>query len=358
MIGVRRMPGEEPASLHKPFRSDGKTELERATAHYVRNNVPGSFDFDRYRSADVKRALDEIFHGKCAYCESFYAKTQPVDVEHYRPKGKVDDADEHRGYWWLAMDWENLVPSCIDCNRKRGQRTPRPDQQNSMVALNNDGDFARGKTFNTGKQSAFPLATGSPRAKWDKDHKDVDLSLEKRLLLDPTRDAPDEHLVFHVDRSDPEKLISIVYPKPLDAGDELFLPVLGGPAAVATNAGDNNVSAIGAVSIQVYGLNRLSLVQARTKMLRDLEFLLEMSISLESLNTEIAGRIQDRQTRISGATGAVKTQLEEEQALDRRISRRIAELSDKVFGQMIEMTEPKAQFSALAKAWMAAFVDS
>ena len=357
MIEVKRKPGEEPESLRKKY-TDGTTELDRATAHYIDDDNSGAFGFDRYRSADVKRALDEIFHGKCAYCESFYAKTQPVDVEHYRPKGKVDDAGDHRGYWWLAMDWENLVPSCIDCNRKRWQRTPEPDLQGSMVELSDQGEFARGDTFKTGKQSAFPLATNSPRAKWDSVGKAVDLSLEKCLLLDPTRDTPDDHLVFHLDRSKPEMLISIVYPKPLAAGAELVLPVLGGPAAVAANAGDSSVSAIGAVSIQVYGLNRLSLVQARTKMLRDLEFLLEMSISLQSLSTEIDRRIQDRIARISAATGSAKTQLEEDQALDQRISARIAELADKVIVQMTEMTEPTAQFSALAKAWMAAFVNS
>ena len=357
MIEVKRKPGEVPASLGKQY-TDGKSELDRAIAHYIENGHSGSFDFDRYRSADVKRALDEIFHGKCAYCESFYAKTQPVDVEHYRPKGKVDDADGHRGYWWLAMDWENLVPSCIDCNRKRKQHTPKPDEQGSMVALNEQGDFARGDTLNTGKQSAFPLATDSPRAAWDANIKNVDISLEKRLLLDPTRDTPDDHLVFHVDRSNLKNLISIVYPKPLAAGDELVLPVLGGAAAVEENAGDNNVSAIGAVSIQIYGLNRLSLVQARTKMLRDLEFLLEMSISLKSLNTEIDKRIEDRKPRISASTGTAKKQLEEDQVLDRRISARISELADKVIVQMTDMAAPKAQFSALAKAWITKCVDS
>ncbi len=357
MIEVERKPGEIPATLNKQY-NDGKTELDRAIAHYVDSDSTSSFDFDRYRSADVKRALDEIFHGKCAYCESFYAKTQPVDVEHYRPKGKVDDAAGHRGYWWLAMDWENLVPSCIDCNRKRKQRTPKPDEQGSMVALNDQGDFARGDTLNTGKQSAFPLAADSPRATWDANVKNVDINQEKRLLLDPTRDTPDDHLVFHVDRSNLKTLISIIYPKPLAEGDEMVLPVLGGPAAVEENAGDANVSAIGAVSIQIYGLNRLSLVQARTKMLRDLEFLLEMSISLKSLNTEIDARIEKRKTRIAAANGSAKVQLEEDQVLDRRISTRISELADKVISQMTDMADPKAQFSALAKAWIKAFVDS
>ena len=355
MISVRRKPGVVPASLDKPFR-DGKTELERAVAHYIDCTDTSSFEFDRYRKTDVKQALDDIFHGKCAYCESLYAKTQPVDVEHYRPKGKVDDADGHRGYWWLAMDWLNLVPSCIHCNRKSGQRTPNPDDQGTMVALNDQGEFVRGKTFNTGKQSAFPLVMGSPRARWDQAVEDVDLHVEQRLLLDPTRDTPEDHLVFHIDRDDPEKLISIVYPKSLAPGDELVLPVLGGPAAVAQGAGASNVSAIGAVSIQVYGLNRLSLVQARTKMLRDLEFLLEMSISLKSLSSDVEARIEDRKPRILAASGSAKTELEKDEALDLRIITRIDTLSDKVLAQMTAMTEPKAEFSALAQAWMTKFL--
>ena len=357
MISASRTAGKEPEILHKRF-NDGKTELDRAISHYIDDNKPDSFEFNRYRSVEVKRELDEIFHGKCAYCESFYSKTQPVDVEHYRPKGAVDGENGHRGYWWLAMEWENLLPSCIDCNRKRGQRTPKPNQQNSMAELNDEGDFARGKTFNTGKQSAFPLVENSLRAKWDPSQKAVDVSVEQRLLLDPTRDKPEDHLVFHVDRNDPNKLISIVYPKSLVAGQELVLPVLGGPAAIAANANTNHVSAMGAVSIQVYGLNRLSLVQARTKMLRDLEFLLEMSISLRSLVEEIDERIERRKDQISAASGGEKTRLEEDQALDTRISARIDELADKVILKMTEMMEPSAQFSAVAKAWMAAFVAS
>jgi hypothetical protein len=357
MIEVDRTQAAQPASLQKKFR-DGKTELDRATAHYIDDGKSTAFEFNRYRNADVKRALDEIFHGKCAYCESFYAKTQPVDVEHYRPTGKVDDAGDHRGYWWLAMNWENLVPSCIDCNRKRRQITPKPDEHGTMVELNENGDFARGEIMNSGKQSAFPLATNSPRAKWDLNGKATDVALEKRLLLDPTRDTPDDHLVFHVTRAEPEKLISIVYPKPLDAGDALVLPVLGGPEAVAGEADDSLVSAIGAVSIQVYGLNRLALVQARTKTLRDLDLLLEISISLDSLNTEIKDRIADRKARIAAATGAAEAQLKKDQSLDQRISQRMGELTDKTLDQITAMTGPKAQFSALAKAWVAAFVNS
>lgn len=101
-------------------------ELGEARAHYAGPNE-GSYEFKIYKAAAIKAELDKLFHGKCAYCERFFASGAPVDVEHYRPKGGVEGDTTHRGYWWLAMEWSNLLPSCIDCNRRRGQRTPRPE---------------------------------------------------------------------------------------------------------------------------------------------------------------------------------------------------------------------------------------
>lgn len=352
MIAVDRSAAQVPAVLTKVYSSDGKTELERAIAHFIDEGKSNTFDFDRYSASEVKQALDTIFHGKCAYCESLYAKTQPVDVEHYRPKGSVDDAPNHRGYWWLAMHWDNLVPSCIDCNRRRGQRTPKPEEDGSMVAMNERGDFARGTTFNSGKQAAFPLVAGSARAIWDQHLESTDLDQEQRLLLDPTRDDPNEHLVFHVDRSAPEKLVSFVYPKPLNPAQALRLPVLGDPAAVGQGAGRSGVSAVGAVSIQVYGLNRLSLVQARTKVLRDLEFLLELSTSLLALQEEVDERRTARIVRIAAAKGAAKQALQDDDSLDRRVSDQLGSLAQRTIDHIYQMAGPKGQFTALVRAWI------
>lgn len=357
MIRVSREDADVPTVLSKVYRSDGKTELDRAISHFIDKGETEKFDFSRYSASEVKQALDSIFHGKCAYCESFYAKTQPVDVEHYRPKGSVDGSPDHRGYWWLAMDWDNLVPSCIDCNRKRAQRTPKPEEDGSMVALNERGDFARGATFKSGKQAAFPLVEGSLRAVWNQYEKTTDLAIEQRLLLDPTRDDPANHLVFHVDRSTPDKLVSFVYPKPLAEGQTLRLPVLGDPAAVGQDADHCQVSAMGAVSIQVYGLNRLSLVQARTKVLRDLELLLEISTSLLALKEEVDDRVTKRVARIAAENGETKRALETDDLLDRRISDRLEALATQTLEYIHQMAGPKGQYSALVQAWVTAYLD-
>ncbi|MEK9939970.1 MAG: hypothetical protein VW548_03245, partial [Methylotenera sp.] len=83
-----------------------------------------AFEFKAYKNDDVRHALFTLFHGKCAYCEARYDTTAPVDIEHFRPKGGIDGTD-HLGYWWFAATWLNLLPSCIDCNRKREHPTPR-----------------------------------------------------------------------------------------------------------------------------------------------------------------------------------------------------------------------------------------
>jgi hypothetical protein len=69
--------------------------------------------------AELKWHLFELFDGKCAYCECKPRPSTSGDVEHYRPKAKVDENPGHHGYYWLAYDYRNMLPSCPDCNRAR-----------------------------------------------------------------------------------------------------------------------------------------------------------------------------------------------------------------------------------------------
>jgi hypothetical protein len=227
----------EPAILQKK----GTQEAEKARSFYttlrqkeaqaqqkaagVAKKKKDSFEFRLYKEAEVKEALERLFLGKCAYCEGRYAGTQPVDIEHWRPKGKVVDVDEEGkivreikpGYYWLAARWENLLPSCIDCNREREQTLVLPGTKKVV-----------------GKANQFPLAQGSPRATEDQ----PDLDAEQPLLLNPcTNDSPEDYLEF-----DPDE--AVVQPQ----GDPLCYE-----KATA--------------SILVYGLNRLGLVQERKEVL-------------------------------------------------------------------------------------------
>lgn len=254
MRKVDRSKEAAPAGLSKTNRQ-GKTELDRVRAH-VANPDPkkGSFEFAAYKDDQVKRKLETLFHGKCAYCETFYAVSAPVDIEHYRPKGRISEDDSHPGYWWLAMDWENLLPSCIDCNRRREQIVVTAGS--SLVDLLRSSRASTGPQRNQqGKQDSFPIS-GTRIAPESNDY-----ATEGALLLDPCRDDPEVHLVFHIDHNNP---LGLVLPK-----------------------ADPTPSTRGATSIHTYGLNRLRLVQERTRLLRQLEFLGGIAVELTAMADEI-----------------------------------------------------------------------
>jgi len=72
-------------------------------------------------------------YAKCVWCERLRDWERELDVEHYRPKGKVTrydgqppdvldkpptEIEEHdTGYWWLAFAWKNYALSCKTCNQ-------------------------------------------------------------------------------------------------------------------------------------------------------------------------------------------------------------------------------------------------
>jgi hypothetical protein len=173
---IRVQPGPAPKSLAGRT-SRGAIEHEAARKFFrlkANRELPYE-NFKAYKSDDVVKALNDRFAKKCAYCESIYAATAPVDVEHYRPKGgvEVDGALSKPGYYWLAAAWTNLLPSCIDCNRMRIH--PFPDAEPAL----------------RGKANKFPIANPAKRAR-----KPGLERHERRLLLHPCLDNPDEHLEF------------------------------------------------------------------------------------------------------------------------------------------------------------------
>ncbi|MBO7832514.1 AAA family ATPase [Burkholderia pseudomallei] len=158
------------------FGPAGPAEEERrkAEAFYLSHrDRQRRFEFRVYRTPEVRLALDDLFHKKCAYCETPFVST-PGDVEMFRPKSAVAENASHPGYWWLATEWSNLLISCPDCNRRRSHT-----------------DDVGDKIF-SGKANRFPLVDESVRAFGPEDS----LERESPLLLDPCRDDPNEHLVF------------------------------------------------------------------------------------------------------------------------------------------------------------------
>jgi len=83
---------------------------EELTQLYAANK-----DKDVWNSPKIKRPLKEsllqMSHNKCSYCECILAiESKDVTIDHFLPKVKYADK---------VVEWENLFPACLRCNRKK-----------------------------------------------------------------------------------------------------------------------------------------------------------------------------------------------------------------------------------------------
>ena len=166
MIHVGRARVPKPAILDSPQVHEERKKLTKIFGNLKAEQVVEyPFVPKLYWNPEIKKALFELFHGKCAYCETLL--TSGGELDHFRPKrGAVSrDGTKSPGhYYWLAYEWENLYLSCQMCNRLKATR------------------------FATTKSRAKPGRLGAT------------LFTEDALLLDPcdTRQKfwPDHHLTY------------------------------------------------------------------------------------------------------------------------------------------------------------------
>lgn len=203
MIYVKRVECPKVLDLSS-VDSEASKEYKEVVKYFKKNDR--DFKFKAYSKGNVKKVLLKMFNNKCAYCES---KVDPVsygDIEHFRPKGAshAKDGDDliYPGYYWLAMDWNNLLFACDVCNR----------------------------TF---KKNKFPLVNEALRKKRH-DH----YVIEEPLLIDPCNESPQDYICFTNDG-----LIQYI-------------------------DGEGNK---GQTSIEVYGLYRPNLTDARKILAKEIE---------------------------------------------------------------------------------------
>lgn len=70
--------------------------------------------------------LLKVSNGKCSYCEQSL-KDKSTAIDFFRPRDGAVDLDGHfsrEHYWWLAYTWENIFPSCRECNVLKADRFP------------------------------------------------------------------------------------------------------------------------------------------------------------------------------------------------------------------------------------------
>ncbi len=122
---------------------------------------------------DLAPHLSALSKGKCWYSES-RNPTADKDVDHFRPKNRVDEDPDHEGYWWRAFDRRNYRYSSQWCNQRRN------DKANKTCG---------------GKWDHFPLLQGSFRARLEAD----DCEQEEVALLDPLDPEDWKLLTFRQD---------------------------------------------------------------------------------------------------------------------------------------------------------------
>jgi uncharacterized protein (TIGR02646 family) len=158
MIQLRAKP-RAPARLRSKEVRNTKTQI-RAKVTARKALTDGDFPSYWLRD-DIRLTLWEHHRRKCCYCERKREPKREPDIEHFRPKGRVDgEVGTNTGYWWLAYEWSNLFFSCKACNE----------------------DF---------KKDRFPLLRGArarnPRAR---------LANENPVLVDPVSENPQAFIGF------------------------------------------------------------------------------------------------------------------------------------------------------------------
>lgn len=150
-----------------------------------KNKEPLTYSGKLYKR--MRRVIFEAFNEKCAYCEAKFILTETGDVDHYRPKGAITDEfgqrvmllsrgkiiGPHPGYYWLAYDWRNLLPSCSKCNRP--------------------GTTAEGKSV--GKWTRFPVLN-NPTFKPGHARSPREIKEEKPVFIHPAYENPQAHFRF------------------------------------------------------------------------------------------------------------------------------------------------------------------
>lgn len=153
MRAVVREP--EPETL-KNWERDGQRLCEALNRYHKKERkTRPEADATIYRAPDVLAALQKMFQGRCAYCESVIPGK--LDVEHFRPESL---------YPAIAYKWTNLLFACAFCNQG--------DAKGAKFPLQSDG---RQPVYDAGKSAMLD---------------DTDLA----MLINPCEENPEDFFEF------------------------------------------------------------------------------------------------------------------------------------------------------------------
>lgn len=139
---------------------------------------PGTHMYKSYYYRDGSyEQLCLIYNSKCAYCETSTQAGAVLRVDHYRPKGRIDEEPGSRGYYWLGYEWSNLLLACERCNSNKGDSFPIEGERVHTPVLQDNRTVIE----------SYKVVNG------------VNLLNEKPLLLNPEVDYEHHHFSFEAD---------------------------------------------------------------------------------------------------------------------------------------------------------------
>ena len=100
MIRVERPPLAEVGLVGWGERAASET---RSMARQMQRDPHAKFKVQRQLLSEVRGPLLDLFHGKCAFCETSIAQSFSGEIAHFRPNRQIEE--ESPGYWWLTYDW-------------------------------------------------------------------------------------------------------------------------------------------------------------------------------------------------------------------------------------------------------------
>ena len=236
------------------------------------------FDFIGYNNQSNKKLIRDLTKGRCAYCGVRVTVSSQLEIEHYRPKKRLDirgcefilnKKSNYKfsnnivgvvdcGYFYHGNDYKNLLPSCSVCNK---------GISGAVVVV--DNKLVYGMPF--GKKNFFPIRYKR------KNGKCTDYRVGKGAVIRIKDEIP---LLYNPYLDDPMELFS--YKKRINVEGAFYIKV-----SVSKNL-SRHKKLLANVSINILGLNRIELCKKRFDIWDDLIRLKEnVSADVKSNNMSI-----------------------------------------------------------------------
>jgi len=111
-----------PEQIETFSKFEGFKEFLEGAKEHKTNILKSQRDafYDEKWFQGTQKVLENLYEGKCAFCEQKFSKYEAsckITVKHFRPKNKFL-------YYWLAVEWTNLIPTCPGCNQPKKSLFP------------------------------------------------------------------------------------------------------------------------------------------------------------------------------------------------------------------------------------------